>query len=87
MGLQIGVLLTYAGAIIMIFIVGKMFLLPIKIILKLIAGSLIAGFCIVLINALFAGSGLFIPLNPVTALTAGVLGIPGLVMLLLLNLF
>ena len=87
MGLQIGVLLTYAGAIIMIFIIGKIFLWPIKMILKLIASSLIAGFCILLINTLFAGAGIFIPLNPVTALTAGVLGVPGLVMLLLFNLF
>ena len=87
MGLQIGVLLTYAGAIIMIFIIGKIFLWPIKMILKLIASGLIAGFCILLINTLFAGAGIFIPLNPVTALTAGVLGVPGLVMLLLFNLF
>ncbi len=87
MGLQIGVLLTYAGAIIMIFVIGKMFLWPIKMILKLAASSLIAGVCIVLINTVFAGAGLFIPLNPLTAITAGTLGIPGLVLLLLLNFF
>lgn len=87
MGMQIGVLLTYAGAMIMIFIIGKLFLWPVKMILRLVASSLIAGVCILLINTVFAGAGLFIPLNLLTAVTAGVLGIPGLVMLLLLNLF
>lgn len=87
MGLQIGVLLTYAGAIIVIFIIGKMFLWPIKAILRLVASSLIAGVCIVLVNTLFAGAGLSIPLNLLTAVTAGVLGVPGLVTLLLLNFF
>lgn len=87
MGMQIGVFLTYAGAMIVIFIIGKLFLWPVKMILRLVASSLIAGVCILLINTVFAGAGLFIPLNLLTAVTAGVLGIPGLVMLLLLNLF
>ena len=85
MGLQIGVLLTYAGAIILIFIVGKLFMWPIKLILKLAVSSLIAGAAIVLINTLGAGMEISIPLNVLNALTAGVLGIPGLVMLLIFS--
>lgn len=87
MGLQIGVLLTYAGVIILIFIVGKLFVWPIKLVLKLLASSLIAGAAIVLINTAGTGFGIAIPLNVLNALTAGVLGIPGLVMLLIFSLF
>lgn len=87
MGLQIGVLLTYAGAIILIFIVGKLFVWPIKLVLKLLASSLIAGAAIVLINTAGTGLGIAIPLNVLNALIAGVLGIPGLVMLLIFSLF
>ena len=87
MGLQIGVLLTYAGAIILIFIVGKLFVWPIKLVLKLLASSLIAGAAIVLINTAGTGLGIAIPRNVLNALTAGVLGIPGLVMLLIFSLF
>ena len=83
MGLQIGVLLTYAGAIILIFIVGQLFVWAIK----LLASSLIAGAAIVLINTAGTGLGIAIPLNVLNALTAGVLGIPGLVMLLIFSLF
>ena len=87
MGLQIGVLLTYAGVIILIFIVGKLFVWPIKLVLKLLASSLIAGAAIVLINTAGTGLVIAIPLNVLNALTAGVLGIPGLVMLLIFSLF
>lgn len=87
MGLQIGVLLTYAGVIILIFIVGKLFVWPIKLVLKLLASSLVAGAAIVLINTAGTGLGIAIPLNVLNALTAGVLGIPGLVMLLIFSLF
>ena len=87
MGLQIGVLLTYAGVIILIFIVGKLFVWPIKLVWKLLASSLIAGAAIVLINTAGTGLGIAIPLNVLNALTAGVLGIPGLVMLLIFSLF
>ena len=87
MGLQIGVLLTYAGVIILIFIVGKLFVWPIKLVLKLLASSLIAGAAIVLINTAGTGLGIAIPLNVLNALTEGVLGIPGLVMLLIFSLF
>ena len=87
MGLQIGVLLTYAGVIILIFIVGKLFVWPIKLVLKLLASSLIAGAAIMLINTAGTGLGIAIPLNVLNALTAGVLGIPGLVMLLIFSLF
>lgn len=86
MGIQIGVLLTYAGAIILIFLVGKIFLWPLKLILKLAANSLIAGAAIVLINTAFAGMGIGIPLNVMNALVAGILGVPGLVMLLIFSL-
>lgn len=86
MGIQMGVLLTYAGAIILIFLVGKIFLWPLKLILKLAANSLIAGAAIVLINTVFAGMGIGIPLNVMNALIAGVLGVPGLVMLLIFSL-
>ena len=86
MGIQIGVLLTYAGAIILIFLVGKIFLWPLKLILKLAANSLIAGAAIVLINTVLAGMGIGIPLNVMNALVAGILGVPGLVMLLIFSL-
>ena len=84
-GLQASVLLTYAGAILLLFLLGKIFLWPIKMILKLAVSSIIGGVLILLLNL---AAGLFglvlIPLNLITALVAGVLGIPGVILLLIL---
>ena len=81
MGAQMGVFLTYVGAIVLIFIVGKIFLWPLKKILKLVANSVRGGIAILLINAVGAGFGLFIPLNIISAVVVGTLGIPGAVLL------
>ena len=81
MGSQMGVFLTYVGAIVLIFIVGKIFLWPLKKILKLVANSVIGGLAILLINAVGAEFGLFIPLNIISAVVVGTLGIPGAVLL------
>ena len=85
MGVQMGVFLTYVGAIVLIFLVGKIFLWPLKIVLKLAASSLIGGLAILLINWLGAGLGGLIPLNLISAVIVGVLGIPGVVLLLILT--
>lgn len=86
MGVQIGVFLTYVGAIIVIFLVGKIFLWPLKKVLKLVASSLIGALAILLINVIGADFGIFIPLNLITAVTVGILGIPGAVLLLIFTL-
>ena len=86
MGMQIGVLLTYAGAIILIFLIGKIFLWPIKLVLKLALNSVIGGAAILMINVLAAGFGIFIPLNILNALILGILGLPGAVLLLIFTL-
>lgn len=85
MGVQMGVFLTYVGAIVLIFLVGKIFLWPIKLVLKLAASSIIGGLAILLINAVGTGLGIFIPLNLISAVIVGVLGIPGAVLLLILT--
>jgi inhibitor of the pro-sigma K processing machinery len=84
-GLQASVLLTYAGAILLIFLLGKIFLWPIKLILKLVVSSIIGGVLILVINLVAGLLGLLlIPLNLLTALIVGVLGIPGVILLLIL---
>ena len=86
MGVELGVFLTYAGMVILIFIVGKIFLWPLRVVLKLAANSLMGGLAILVINAAGAGFGIFIPLNMLSALIVGALGMPGAVLMLILTL-
>lgn len=85
MGLDIGIFLTYVGAILLIFIFGRIFVWPMKVVLKLALNSLIGGVAILLVNALGAQWDIFIPLNILNALIVGVLGLPGAVLLLILQ--
>lgn len=85
MGLDLGIFLTYAGAVILVFIFGRLFLWPLKIILKLVLNSLIGGAAILAINALGAPFGIVIPLNALNAVITGILGLPGAILLILLN--
>ena len=85
MGLDLSVFLTYAGAIILLFIFVKLFLWPLKIILKLAVNSLIGGAAILLINIIGAEIGIIIPLNMLNALIVGVLGLPGAILLIVLT--
>lgn len=83
MSVEMGVYLTFGGTLILLFLLGKTLLIPLKFILKLIGNSLIGGMLLILFNAVGSTIGLMIPLNPVNAVTVGILGVPGVIMLLL----
>ena len=82
---EIGVLITYAGVVVLIFVFGKLFKWPLKIMGKFLASSLLGAAGIILFNFLGAGMGWMIPLNVVTAATVGLLGVPGALLLLILS--
>lgn len=84
--MEFNIIITFVVCIIVIFIVGKMFILPIKSILKLILNSILGGLLIWLIN--FAGTnfGFHIGLNLFTCIFIGILGLPGAIFLVILKL-
>ena len=85
MGLDIGIFLTYVGVILLIFIFGRLFVVPLKVLLKLALNSLLGGIAILVINWIGAGFDLFIPLNMLNAVIVGILGMPGAILLIILN--
>ena len=88
LGLELSVFLTYAGALLLILLLGKIFLWPLKLIGKLLISSLVGGVLILVVNLIAGMFGLLlIPLNIITAVVIGVLGIPGVILLLILFLF
>lgn len=85
MGTEIGIMLAYGFGILVLYILGYMFLMPLKFIFKLIANSLLGGLLILLINWMGGIWNLYIPLNLLSALFVGILGLPGAALLLILN--
>ena len=85
MDMQIDVFLTYVGVVVLVFVTGKIFLWPLKVILRLTVNSILGGIGIFLINIVGSGFGIMIPLNMISAVMVGILGLPGTVLLLFLT--
>ena len=78
--------ITFLACIVFIFIFGKIFIWPIKNIIKLIFNSLLGGFLIYIINLVGMNFGFHIGLNLLTSIIVGLLGIPGAALLVVLKL-
>lgn len=59
---------------------------PLGTILKAVINSALGGICIIAFNFISQIFGFFIGVNALTAVTVGLLGIPGFIMLLMLRL-
>ena len=79
--------LVILGCIIVLWIIGKIFSVPLKALFKLIVNSILGGLLIFIINLIGAIWNFHIGLNIVTAILVGLLGIPGAVLLIVLKLF
>ena len=75
------------ACIVVLWIIGKVFSIPLKSILKLIFNSVLGGILIFIINIIGGIFGFHIGLNVGTSLLVGLLGIPGAVLLIILKLF
>lgn len=82
-GLEVGIFVAYAAGLFLIYILGKLLIVPLKWAGRLIISSIIGGALIVIVNLVGGSRGIFIPLNPLTALIIGILGLPGAIVLLL----
>ena len=74
---------TFVICIILLFIFCKIFIWPLKNILKLIFNSILGGALIYLINIIGMNFGFHIGLNLLTAILVGILGVPGALLVLL----
>lgn len=84
--LEFNNIIVYIASIFFLFIFGKIFIVPIKTILKLVLNSVLGGVVIFLINFIGAYFNFHIGLNLVTSIFVGFLGIPGVVVIVLLKL-
>ena len=79
-------IITYLACICFIFIFGRIFIVPIKKILKLVLNSVLGGLTIFIINLVGANFGFHIGLNIITSVVVGLLGLPGAVCLIIVKL-
>ncbi len=78
-------LLIYISCIIFLIIIGKIFIMPLKKIMKLVINSAIGAGLIYIINLVGANFNFHIGLNWFTIICSGILGIPGVILIILLR--
>ena len=79
-------IITYIACIFFLFIFGRIFIIPIKTILKLVINSILGGLTIFIINLIGSFFNFHIGLNLITSIFIGVLGIPGAVVIVIIKL-
>lgn len=83
MGMEVGIFLAYAMGMLLVYLAGRFLLVPLKWLVRILINSLVGGVIICLINFMGGELGVFLPMNPLTAVIVGILGIPGVVMLII----
>ncbi|SHF11413.1 pro-sigmaK processing inhibitor BofA family protein [Desulforamulus putei] len=68
-----------------LYLFGTIFARPLVLIGKLGLSLVVGGILLVLVNVICGGLGIHIAINPFTLLTAGILQVPGVVLLVLAN--
>lgn len=83
--MEINNIITFVACIVFLFIFGKIFIIPLKNIFKLVLNSVLGGILIFIINAIGANFSFHIGLNIITSIFVGLLGIPGAGLLIILQ--
>ena len=79
-------IITYLACICFLFLFGRIFIVPLKKILKLVLNSVLGGLVIFIINLVGANFGFHVGLNVFTSILVGLLGLPGAVILIIVKL-
>ena len=78
--------IAYVVGILLVVVIFYLMTKPAKWILKTVLNGILGGVMLLIINYFGSSIGLSIPINPISALVAGVLGFPGVILLILIGL-
>ncbi|MBO8142386.1 MAG: pro-sigmaK processing inhibitor BofA family protein [Firmicutes bacterium] len=84
--MEVHVVVAYVFGIVLLYLITRVLLVPVRILLRLVYNVLLGAALLVFVN--FVGThvlGIYLPVNPVTALVVGFLGIPGIILLVALQ--
>jgi len=85
MQIDLAAIIAYAIGLILLYVIGRILIVPLHMILKLIYNGIVGGIVLIALNFVGGYVGLHIAVNPITALLVGFLGIPGIILLLIIK--
>ena len=75
----------FAACVVAVFIIAKILSWPIKLIMKLIVNIILGGILLFVVNIVGVNFGITIDINWVSALVTGLLGVPGVILLIIFH--
>lgn len=87
LSLENNTLIIYLACICFLFLFGRIFILPLKSIVKLVLNSILGGIIIYIINLVGGFFQFHIGLNYITIIFVAILGVPGAILLTVLRIF
>ena len=77
---------SFAVGLALICLTGYLLLVPMKLLWRLLAGGVLGALALMLVNVVGALFGFAVSVNPFTAMAVGFLGLPGAVLVVVLQL-
>lgn len=77
---------SFAVGLALICLTGYLLLVPMKLLWRLLAGGVLGALALMLVNLVGALFGFSVSVNPFTAMAVGFLGLPGAVLVVILQL-
>ena len=78
-------IIAFLASICVIFIIGRLFLVPLKKILKILLNSIIGGIILYIVNLIGGTFNFYIGINMFTCIMVGILGVPGIICLIIIK--
>ncbi|MGE5553742.1 MAG: pro-sigmaK processing inhibitor BofA family protein [Betaproteobacteria bacterium] len=81
------VVAAFLVGLLLLLILGRILFVPLKLVVRLLVNAAIGGLLLWVANLLGRYIGVSIPINPITALLAGFLGVPGVILVVAIQYF
>ncbi|HHV72089.1 MAG TPA: pro-sigmaK processing inhibitor BofA [Clostridia bacterium] len=79
------VIAAFIFGVLLLYLFAKILFVPLKIVGRLVFNGILGGVILWLVNLVGSFFDFSVPINPITALVAGFLGIPGVVLIIALK--
>ena len=83
--MSLGTVLAYLAGLVLLYILGLLLVIPIRLVIKLLVNGIIGGVILFLFNLVGSIFGFTIAINPLNAIIVGFLGVPGVILILVLQ--
>lgn len=80
--IDINVLIAFGFGVLLLFLLAKILATPFRLFFRLVVNGVMGGILLWVLNLVGGFIGIHLPINPFTALVAGFMGIPGILVLL-----